>query len=66
MIEEAGEVGGISRPEEIHFHLQNAGPPVPALECRRARRLGRAGGAERRGAPSPTAPRTTGSFIGIG
>jgi hypothetical protein len=34
------------------------GPPVPAVECRRARRPGGTGGAERRRTPSPTAPTT--------
>jgi hypothetical protein len=34
------------------------GPPIP--ECRRARRPGGAGGAERRRTASPTAPRTPG------
>ena len=34
------------------------GSPVPALECRRARRPGGTGGAERRGTASPTAPTT--------
>jgi hypothetical protein len=34
------------------------GPPVPAVECRRARGPGGTGGAERRRTPSPTAPTT--------
>jgi hypothetical protein len=37
---------------------RQTGPPVPALECRRARRFGDTGGAERRGTPSSTAPTT--------
>jgi len=37
---------------------RSTGPPVPALECRRARRPGGTGGAERRGTRSPTAPTT--------
>jgi hypothetical protein len=37
---------------------RQTGPPVPALECRRARRPSGTGGAERRRTPRPTAPTT--------